>query len=307
MSIMISPSKKTKALCLLLSVALTTNVIKASHQRRSNSAFLHNSWKRNNAIPSIMSPYSYPKRSGIWTKKQSTLYMAILDKNNNNVDVSSLNSANMNDNESTTNIDLDREIIDTTNDKNAAVMRRDDIEAEDGNNEKNMTQPVQSFFEKLLSSIESSFTKLPPLIVEDTSVLFYDVFLLINLSLSISFWVVHRMSFEYIGTALSEGSLLCIIWIISGLYNGAFLLSAVDGHYGSDSEEGGPKAAGMLGLSTFVTTANIRIVVALIMALIEHRPVGSMDGEMLMPSEILFGIALMSLWRSLHSYYTPRI
>ena len=130
-------------------------------------------------------------------------------------------------------------------------------------------EKIQSLFDKWQGSKESSSFQLPPLIVEDQPLLLYDIFLLINLSLSISFWVVHRMSFEHIATALSEGSLLCIIWIISGLYHGSFLYSSVDGHY-RNSEEGGPKSAGMLALSTFITTANIRIVVALIMALIEH-------------------------------------
>lgn len=40
----------------------------------------------------------------------------------------------------------------------------------------------------------------------DTSLLFYNVFLILNLSLSISFRAAHRMSFEYIGSAVSEGS-----------------------------------------------------------------------------------------------------
>uniref|UniRef100_A0A7S4MZ87 Uncharacterized protein n=1 Tax=Odontella aurita TaxID=265563 RepID=A0A7S4MZ87_9STRA len=167
------------------------------------------------------------------------------------------------------------------------------------------------------------FRKPPPFIVEDSNLLFYDVALLLNLSLSISFWVVHRMSFVHVGTALSEGSLLCIVWILAGLYNGAFLRSAVDGHRGggvggggggADDDapidglgDGGPKAAAVLGFNTFMWACNLRIVAALIQAVWDHRPVGTTDGEMLIPLEIAVGLVLMSSWRALHSYYTPRI
>jgi len=150
------------------------------------------------------------------------------------------------------------------------------------------------------------YKKPPPFQVEDTSLLFYDVFLILNLSLSISFWAVHRMSFDYIGSAVSEGSLFCLLWIAAGLVNGAFLYSAVDGHYGSTDERGGPKAAGLLGLHTFISASSLRIIVALAMAVLEHRKVG-IAGEQLIPLEIAFGLVLMSLWRTLHSTYTPRV
>lgn len=148
--------------------------------------------------------------------------------------------------------------------------------------------------------------KMPPLLVEDNSVLLYDIFLILNLTASISFWVVHRMSFEYIAPALSEGSLMCILWIISGLFNGAFLYSAVDGHYNPSDERAGPKAAGMLGLHTFINTASLRVMVALISAILEHRKVGVVPGEDLVPMEIAFGLLLLSMWRLLHSSFTPR-
>ena len=104
-----------------------------------------------------------------------------------------------------------------------------------------------------------------PLQVDDTNVLLYDVFLLVNLSACISFWVVHRMNFMYIAESLNEGALLCICWILAGLANGAFLYSAVDGHWdpsGKDADKGGPKAAGLLGLSTFIGTSSLRIIIA---------------------------------------------
>ena len=148
----------------------------------------------------------------------------------------------------------------------------------------------------------------PPLQVDDINILYYDVFLLINLSASISFWVVHRMNFTYIASSLNEGALLSICWILAGLANGAFLYSAVDGHYTGyeNSDKGGPKAAGLLGLSTFIGTSSIRVLIALTCAICQHRPVG-VGGEELIPLEIVTGLVLMSLWRALHSAYTPRI
>lgn len=147
-----------------------------------------------------------------------------------------------------------------------------------------------------------------PIEVQDSTVLYYDIFLLLNLSVSISFWVVHRLSFFNITEAFSEGCLLCILWILAGLYNGAFLYSATDGHYDMTKEEdfdkGGPKAAGLLGLWTFVGTINLRLAIALTTAITEHRPVGINNGEELIPLELCFGLVLMSMWRMLHSTYS---
>ena len=152
----------------------------------------------------------------------------------------------------------------------------------------------------------------PPIQVDDTNVLFYDVLLLLNLSVSISFGVTHRMNLSYISSALDEGSLMCICWIIAGLGNGVFLYSAVDGHYDplgrgeDDGDKGGPKSAGLLALSTFISASSIRILIALSFAVCQHRPVG-VGGEELIPLEIVVGLALMSLWRAVHSSYTPRV
>ena len=149
--------------------------------------------------------------------------------------------------------------------------------------------------------------KLPPIQVDDANLLLYDVFLIVNLSLSISFWVTHRMNFEYLPFAFSEGCLLSIFWILSGLYNGMFLFSAVDGHYGSSDDRGGPKAAALLALNTYVNTVNLRLLFALLVAVAEHRPVGVSPSEQILPLEIGFGLLLMSSWRALHSSITPRI
>lgn len=149
----------------------------------------------------------------------------------------------------------------------------------------------------------------PPIKIEDTNLLLYDAILLTNLSVSISFFVAHRLNYFYIPSSLNEGALLSLCWIISGLANGSFLYSAVDGHYDPRDEDyadkGGPKAAGLLAVSTFVTTCSLRIAFALLLAVAEHRPVGS-GGEELIPLEIPFGLVLMSAWRTLHAEHTIR-
>lgn len=154
----------------------------------------------------------------------------------------------------------------------------------------------------------------PPLDVEDTNLLLYDVFLIMNLSASISLFVVHRMDTHFSPSSLNEGAILSICWIMAGLANGAFLNSAVDGHYdpriSADeyADKGGPNAAGLLAVSTFVTTSSLRIVFALALAVLHHRPVGLIgSGEELISLEIPFGLVLMSAWRTLHSANTPRI
>lgn len=146
----------------------------------------------------------------------------------------------------------------------------------------------------------------PPPRVEDVNVLLYDIVLILNLSVSISFWVIHRMEFSWIGTAFNEGCLLSILWIVSGLWTGAFLNSAVDGHFGSLSEEGGHLAAARLAFHTFLNAINLRLVVALCMAIVQHRPVGIAAGEQLMPLELAFGLGLMIFWRAIHSSIVPR-
>jgi hypothetical protein len=173
--------------------------------------------------------------------------------------------------------------------------------------QESFTNSIKTWFSSI---VDTSKGGPPPMQIEDVPVLLYDIFLILNLSVSISFWVVHRMSFASIVPAFSEGSLLSILWVIAGLWNGAFLYSAVDGHYDTSKEEnqdkGGPVSAAMLGLSTFVGTANLRVIVALGMAVLEHRKVGGTDGEELIPLEIAFGLMLMSAWRMLHSSYTAR-
>lgn len=167
--------------------------------------------------------------------------------------------------------------------------------------------------------------KLPPLQIDDPNLLFYDIFLLLNLVVSISYWVVHRMQIEYITLAFNEGCLLSILWVVAGLYHGAFLYSAVDGHASTtiDEVEGndendppweflstskaGPPAAGLLALNTFINTISLRLIVALAVAVIEHRPVFDDPLEQLIPLEVGFGLILMSSWRTIHSAFSPRI
>jgi hypothetical protein len=148
-----------------------------------------------------------------------------------------------------------------------------------------------------LQRIMEYFQQRPPPEVEDTSVLLYDVILLINLTASISLWVVHRMDVSFIAPAISEGCLLSLLWIVSGLFNGAFLYSAVDGH----RQNGGPPAASILAVHTFVNTINLRLLFALGAAILDHRPVGTGLGEDLLSLEMGFGLVLMTVWRGLHS------
>lgn len=149
--------------------------------------------------------------------------------------------------------------------------------------------------------------KIPPIQVDDTNLLLYDVFLIVNLTLSISFWVTHRMQLSFLSVALGEGSLLSIFWVISGLYHGMFLHSAVDGHYSSGDERAGPVAAATLALNTYVNAVNLRLIFALVCAVVEHRQAGIGLGEELLPLEIGFGLLLMTSWRALHSSITPRL
>ena len=204
----------------------------------------------------------------------------------------------------------------SSEDQEQSLLKIDGADGSSGSSENADLLPTESDSDQNnilpLSALWSMLTGTgggPPLQVDDTNLLLYDVFLLVNLSASISFWVVHRLNFLYIAESLNEGALLCICWILAGLANGAFLYSAVDGHWdpsGKDADKGGPKAAGLLGLSTFVGTSSIRIIIALAVAVVQHRPVGS-GGEALIPLEIPVGLILMSSWRALHSAYTPRL
>lgn len=152
--------------------------------------------------------------------------------------------------------------------------------------------------------------KLPPIQVEDFGVMMYDIFLIVNLSLSISFWVTHRLDFASIPYAFNEGCLFSILWIASGLYHGSFLYSAMDGHYPLDDEQsrGGPKAAAALAFNTYINAINLRLISALMGAWIQHRKVGEGSPmEELIPLEIGCGLVLMTMWRALHSEVTPRM
>jgi hypothetical protein len=190
--------------------------------------------------------------------------------------------------------------------KDSQEQQQQQPKDEEESNENGMLQEMSKRFEQL--NLENPYkAKRPPAQVDDTPLLFYDVFLILNLVVSISFWVTHRMDFTYIAPALSEACLVSLLWIASGLYTGAFLYSAVDGHYGSSDERGGPKAAGLLGFHTFLNAVNLRLLVALLMAVAQHRPVGSGMGEDLLPLEIGFGFMLMSGWRTLHSSNVPRL
>jgi len=168
---------------------------------------------------------------------------------------------------------------------------------------KNNTQTIASQKEQ---EIKPKQLSPPPFIVEDTQILFYDITLLVNLCVCISTLVIHRNASPmlHIIDGFSEGSLLSLIWLVSGLWNGAFLYSAADGHYPPSAEES-PKRAGLLAFNTFVTTMNIRILLVLIDKFVLHKAAtnGAMNMILL---ELVFGLGLMSFWRMLRSYIIPR-
>jgi len=197
--------------------------------------------------------------------------------------------------------------------KEIRLSEDEDDEVENENNAKREKEPVD--WMKELTETSPVFQlfrpkgkrKMPPLTVDDVSLLFYDVSLILNLTVSISFWVVHRISFSYIGASITEASLMSILWVVCGFFNGAFLYTAVDGNYDSTDKRAGPKAAALMGLNTYIGAASLRVIYALLSAMMEHRKVGIAPGEDLILQEIFFGLILMSSWRALHSSYTPRI
>lgn len=183
----------------------------------------------------------------------------------------------------------------------------DEVSTKKKNNGFSSTERLMQKIADLINEYDEALKRRPPFQVDDLNVLAYDIILIINLAVSISLWVVHRMDLTRIGSAFSEGCLMSLLWIGAGLFTGAFLNSAVDGHFGSEDEErGGPKGAGFLAFHTFINAINLRLLFALVVAVMQHRPVGSAAGEQLMPLEIGFGLILMIFWRALHSRFVPR-
>ena len=171
---------------------------------------------------------------------------------------------------------------------------------------RNAGTATATLFQKIIGMIKDEYKNRPPIQADDTEVLLYDVFLLVNLVVCISIFIVHRFDFQYLGAGVSEGCLLSCAWIAAGLYTGAFLYSAVDGHHPPGDERAGPQAACLLAVQTFVNAINLRLVFALCAALAGHRAVGASPGEQLLPLEIGFGLVMMAAWRTLHSSYVPR-
>ena len=196
--------------------------------------------------------------------------------------------------------------------KSGEVKEEGNLIEQKSNNDSGAPSILQQMFDEI-PFIHLFFTKgrkkLPPLQVDDFGVMLYDIFLIVNLSVSISFWVTHRMDITYIPYALNEGCLFSILWIVSGLYHGSFLYSAMDGHYPLDDEKGrgGPNAAAALAFNTYINAINLRLVSALAGAWLQHRKVGEGSPmEDLIPLEIGCGLVLITMWRALHSQVTPR-
>lgn len=234
-------------------------------------------------------------------------------------------------------------------DDNDSTLSSSNSNSDNSNNENTNNKDSSSNDNNSIMRMPSPFKKLPPIQIDDPNLLFYDIFLLLNLSVSISFWVVNRMQLDFVALSFNEGCLMSILWIIAGLYHGAFLDSAKDGHQKpayyialdesdeKDSGEtsnnqqqtgtandsatekpfwekplpaltkGGPSAAGLLAVNTFINTISLRLIVALVVAVVQHRAVFDDPLEQLIPYEVGFGLVLMSVWRTMHSVYTPRI
>lgn len=93
---------------------------------------------------------------------------------------------------------------------------------------------------------------------------------------------------------------------MSGLWNGAFLYSAADGHY--EFSEESPRRAGALAFNTFVSAANVRILILLMEEVVWGHKGSLVEGGLMdtVPLEVGFGLVLMSIWRMLHSTVVPR-
>lgn len=301
------------ASCILRIIVIVA-VFSSSSSTHASGAFIHPSVKKlspkNRIINCFHHNQKLSKQCGLVTNNKSSF--------NKNVDLSY--RTNDGDNDVGTGIssssDKDQ-LSDTVQPSNLVdplkgqdiVTKEINVTTVENEEKKGIWEWVLSTINQNYSEIQEQTNKVPlPIEIQDMNVLYYDIFLILNLSVSISFWVVHRLSLFNIMDAFSEGCLLSILWIISGLYNGTFLYSAIDGHHDMTRDEsygkGGPKAAGLLGLWTFVGTINLRMVVALAMAVGEHRLVGTAGGEDLIPLELCFGLVLMSMWRNLHSTYS---
>jgi len=175
--------------------------------------------------------------------------------------------------------------------------------------------------------------------IQDVQLLLFDVFLLLNLTLSASFWVVYRLDVAKTMTvALNEGCIFVICWIISGVLNDAFSIKV------SSLRDSDEKVSPELktAINTFMLASVLRLGLALlawatspasmdglqfgndtvgIMSMVEqaHQTasstfasnsditsfLGIRDGQSakLIPLEFGVGAILMTTWRMVHSQF----
>jgi len=175
--------------------------------------------------------------------------------------------------------------------------------------------------------------------IQDVQLLLFDVFLLLNLTLSASFWVVYRLDVAKTMTvALNEGCIFVICWIISGVLNDAFRIKV------SSLRDSDEKVSPELktAINTFMLASVLRLGLALlawatspasmdglqfgndtvgIMSMVEqaHQTasstfasnsditsfLGIRDGQSakLIPLEFGVGAILMTTWRMVHSQF----
>jgi len=142
---------------------------------------------------------------------------------------------------------------------NCLTVKEEDPNANENEEEKKDAADIlRNFFYTL--------KKPPPFIIDDLAVVLGDVILIVNLSLSTSTWVVHRPSLSigdslgldvpllHVGSALSEGCTVAILWVAAGLLNGRVFRYVDDEPLGSAWE----------AANVFLTTSSLRILVALL-------------------------------------------
>uniref|UniRef100_A0A7S2QVV8 Uncharacterized protein n=1 Tax=Triparma pacifica TaxID=91992 RepID=A0A7S2QVV8_9STRA len=140
------------------------------------------------------------------------------------------------------------------------------------------------------SSLRRNITNRPPLNLDFAlPLIIYDVFLLMNLSISLNLWVYHSISllppFTGLNSAFVEGSRLSVCWEISSISSSFY-------HPPNVKSEPAIRAA------TAYTTATALL-------LTEELARAAMDngiaGNLFLAQEIGFGGLLMVVWRTMHS------
>jgi hypothetical protein len=168
--------------------------------------------------------------------------------------------------------------------------------------------------------------------IQDVQLLLFDVFLILNLTLSASFWVVYRLDVAKTMTvALNEGCVFAFCWIVAGVFNDAFRSeeSSIDVSTASLPRKGDEGLTQnpylTTAINTFLTASVLRLVLALFAlaassasseaaTLFDASPkltssfLGVHDSQSakLIPLEFGLGAILMTTWRMIHAQFKVR-